>query len=916
MFHFLQIHARDWGIWRRIDSDAITKNIIVVAGPNNSGKTSLADGLLTLLGSERLFGKRSIAFYVRDPAGGKRSRVALIMAHVSNYAGARNQRPFTHMGIRSDVATIAVAIVIRSGIAEREFFIGPGSLSVQEMQTIYQGKRSKNEQGEWMGLRDWQSRVMEPAQCSPKQLERLAVDSREVEDICSKQGHGVYEIIERKLFDSEVLRNYKESLESLQAATKALRGVEKNLNDSKDELDRLKRQSDLLAKWGDADVAIVDAEKNFVAAEYAEAFRNYDVKETVLKTVNHQLRSTSEQLAGTRDQKNRIDAHESSNLKAKAAAKLAADAAEKVCTSAYDAKREADDAENKRAFAEAQVKASPKVPLAQAEKTYAASDEAFQAARDALRSAEANHGEWRLRVESLKSNIIPLPVEVRRTHEELKAAGLKFESVTETIDLPFQDAPYVEAALGNLRFTIVVDAKDESNAVRIAAKTGFPGPIYAGKTLAKKTHAGQATAQPGTPQAMQETLTTLQVGKDRADSPHGAWATAVAQTYLTKSSIKQQLAEATTQLAAALEGLETANAAHMEAKATRDSANEVLNLVRQAVLHRKVMEELRDAPKRVKEAAKNLESADGVLRSAKEDYEKADRALAAISGEKRRIGEELRRIDAENTQKQQEAEKVAIQVEDAEKTLAAKGDSVDSLLKVRIKGDKGAFMEVANAKTQVTRAKNERSKLPPRPEASVAVLVERQEKHVAAATTELAARQHNQVAAEKQTTEKRNHYLEWGNPLFQQYKARLENLGEKGSIAIEVDVPKFTKETTDDDIAKASVEVRLGYDEKAPLWHGHESFSQGQKYLNSLVVVLGLAEAGEEGFFVMDEPTQNLSADRVNLLFKMMRNTGAQYFLCIPTNLDPETYKGVAHLIVLTRPDSTGYAMAPAIIGA
>ncbi len=916
MFHFLSLHTRDWGIWNRIDIPDLSRRILVIVGPNNAGKTTIADAQLTLLGSEKLFGDRTIAFYVRDPSGGKRKRVALIMAHVTNYPGARNRRPFYEAGIKTDNATIATAIEIRDGQANRLFFIGPGRLDPKQIQNLYTQKSGRSDEGEWMGLRDWQKRVMGPAQAGPKQLDQLAVDAAQVNEIVNRRDHQLYDSISRRLFETETLANYEASLRNLDEAKTAAGQWVVTLRQQEADLKGLERQKDILGDWQTSDQRSADAEKTLAAAKYAEVIVARDAKERTLNRWSQELGTAKEARKAATQRLARIDEERSRIEKELGNAKGLRTGAEKRRTAADKNYKDAYEKKTRLESAEAEFATCTKTPVESAQTTYSA---ALQDHLDLARTVQDEQEKTTRaaeRIAQLKAGTVPLPAEARATHDALTAAEIPFHPLGEFVELDLDEAPLLEAALGHFRFTITVDASNANKARKIAQKHGFPGPIYAGPTAARPATESKWYTK-GAPEPLAQFLAETKLSSSQADTSFGSIVTPLpsASLLLVQKAIKKLLEIAQDELEALnrkLRPLEEKLAKRAEAV---QRADEELRSAKRAVQLRAILEELVDAPTNLKAATHELEEARRDLQKIEDAATALGRELNALSDDGKAWEVKLSDADAAVGKATKEVGTATTELSEADRTLEDLGQAIETILRNKIKQEKGEFTTVKMAEREVKLAKEQRARLPPRPEPGVDKLYERQFGTVEKTRVSLKERENLRVTAEKQTSEKRTHYLMASNDLFRGYERRLKEMGELANMTILAECPVFTMETTDEEIRNAKIEVRIAYGKTSPKWHGDPSFSQGQKYLNSLILLLGLAETGQESFFIMDEPTQNLSPDRIQVLFAFMQNNKAQYFLAIPTNLDPATYKGVGHLVALTRPDeATGYAPAPAII--
>jgi chromosome segregation ATPase len=107
----------------------------------------------------------------------------------------------------------------------------------------------------------------------------------------------------------------------------------------------------------------------------------------------------------------------------------------------------------------------------------------------------------------------------------------------------------------------------------------------------------------------------------------------------------------------------------------------------------------------------------------------------------------------------------------------------------------------------------------------------------------------------------------------------------------------------DDDriLDEAAIEVRFGFDGKAPLPLGDPSFSGGQQVIAGLILLMAMAETDGRGFFMLDEPFAHLSLDRVDQVGRFLRAARAQFILTAPTTLDRAQLDPASLVIVLQK---------------
>ncbi len=141
------------------------------------------------------------------------------------------------------------------------------------------------------------------------------------------------------------------------------------------------------------------------------------------------------------------------------------------------------------------------------------------------------------------------------------------------------------------------------------------------------------------------------------------------------------------------------------------------------------------------------------------------------------------------------------------------------------------------------------------------------------------------------------------------YRRRVLELAARAEATVEMVLPRLAGDRAlDRHPEEAAIEVRFGFDGKAPLPLGEPSFSGGQQAIAGLILLLAMAETtetGEPGFFLLDEPFAHLSLDRIHQVGRFFRASRSQFLLTAPTTLDRAQLDPASLVIVLQkkRPD-------------
>ena len=135
MFKILRLSFSNWDCWRPV-SVPLDEPIVMLAGPNGSGKTTFLDGIRIILNAPRLSTKRRRNKYMRD-----RRSMTVVSALVSNFEHA-SSRPFQCLNMTDEVVTLACVLLPGATGVESRYIILPGDASFQAIQTAYASSKT------------------------------------------------------------------------------------------------------------------------------------------------------------------------------------------------------------------------------------------------------------------------------------------------------------------------------------------------------------------------------------------------------------------------------------------------------------------------------------------------------------------------------------------------------------------------------------------------------------------------------------------------------------------------------------------------------------------------------------------------------------------------------------------------------
>jgi chromosome segregation ATPase len=568
MFRFIELTLQDWDYFQNVRVP-LHGDVVLVTGPNGSGKTTFIDAIRQLVGARRLSSKRHTEHYVRDPA-----RFPLIRAVVSNTTQNASARPFLHERITSDEVTLACAIVTtRSSDLERRYAILPGRATAAQLHEVL-----------------LESRDFYPPERYQRALQNAGLSRSMLHVIALEQGktNALFEVSPRDLFERVIdTRGDREILERYRDARRRYEDTEKELNQqfaalykNQVELETVRREVERLNSWIEARDRVAHLEAVLPAARLQEKLRRKRELGSQARTLQNKERATQNEISGLEVRLEELRRMES-------AAKTELDSAaeqEKQSQAAHDAAVEArariqaEVAQLEKKQRDLEVLGPSEGDIEELERA------ALQAARARFRAegeheqAAAHVQQTEQRIERLRAGLSDYPDAVVRTLDELRQRNIPARAVAETVEVKGTElAEATESALGTARYGIVVAKEHAATAIGVARDFRFPGPVYDGPVLNETTVAGPLVLERGAPVWLESWLQTIKLFENGSwHNSQGMWATPVEDRVLGESGRRSALERAERELVAAREGLPAAEAVLASAIARQETARAAL----------------------------------------------------------------------------------------------------------------------------------------------------------------------------------------------------------------------------------------------------------------------------------------------------------------------------------------------------
>lgn len=895
MFTFKAIELLNWDWWQHVRLP-LDEEVVLVAGPNGSGKTTFLDAIRVLLNATRLSTSRKLPQYLREDTG-----VAVVKAVVDNrLRRGAGRRPFAHLGVFEDDATIAVVIERQRGSWERRYLIQPGDAPIESLN------------GAPGALKPMEfSRELETAGVPRTLLRILALEQGETHKLSERSPEQLLEYVLEMQGDKAALERYDEARSSFLGSGRELQDFETKLASVRAHVDLLRKDAEAYERYRE----LVETER-LVREEKLPAAR--------YKALRDQLAAAEDEVVRVRRVTAEADGvlgsfHRESGELTAGAAEIRAQvertkstyqqliaAKEKLDLEVRDLRRWATEYEESGA-----AQGDVDTEALTAEKQRLIETEA--SVRAELQGLIAEIAKLRSERESLDrggSRRAP-PDWVERMVRELRSNNIECSLVADMIEI--QDEHWhvaVESVLGRERFTILVDAKDTAAARKMAQRQRYRCYVSEygrGARVRSRPRSALSVVALSDDRVPEHVLRMLDgvtlvesvdeglsLGRGevsitpdgyRQDSRGGIY---VGQTELycgagagshRKGRIDEQLAElrgrrdglqyslepSTRRISQIDEALAAARALARLADRIGDPATLAdrigsLDGERRQASERlmALLQETDDANRQLVEKERRLSLLEYRHREALLERDRARASMTGAEARRDRIAADV--ADAKERVPQSLAHEAALELLEPEVVLIER----QRALRQRMDGWTGPRDERAVALWQKAHAE----------------LVE--------AERSLNTRRRELDAATEELALARRAYVRVVEETIRRYRRNVLRLGELCRVEVKVGVPgaEALREDAEGLVGRVGLEVRVGFDGKRTVPVHDPELSGGQKVVSSLILLMALtmSEEGETaGFFILDEPFAHLSVERIDEVARFLRVTRAQFLITTPT---------------------------------
>lgn len=909
MFSFLELELMNWDLWDRVRLP-LDEQVIVVSGPNGSGKTTMLDAIRVLLGTRQLSTSRKLADYLRPEV-----KVAVIKAVVSNPL-RHGRRPFTRRAIFEDRATIACVLESKSGAWHRRYHILPGDASLEAIREEERG----------MGPQEY-SEELRKAGLPRTLLKVLALEQGETHSLCRRSPTQLLDYVLEMQGDKAVLDAYEAARENYAASRQEHSEQEKRSREADRSLEETAREARAYERFRHLQAEICDVEtRRLPAARW------------------HGLRKASavveRDLALAREKVERFDSDNAERIERidglqRDIERLAVHIVEKKRSRAglLGDKGSVDGRAREVRLRLVELSGlkerAAKAPAGDVDGLRRAARAALLAEADAerrLSEARARTQEVEAEMAGLSRGQRPrLPRFVRDMTGGLTAAAIEHSLVVDVVDVVkprWQKA--VESVLGRDRFTVLVDPRDALEARRLASRVRYPAYVaslespVSVEAPARSALAAVEITEARAPRWLMRRLAdvTLVEGVEEGFGLAREGATITDDGYRQDArggvyvgvdelfcgggageAARGRLEERLRELAA---GAKDTEEARRSAILRRARAEEELEAVEAAQKWEQAREEYAEIEaedaRLIEEKRGRSQAIMDVLAETDELAHEVAQREAELSGIRREgaMGDEVRRkrlvaqheLAGKLRGLRVEIEEVSPQVSEELRSEAA-GELIER------EGELVGRLEVLREQEAAFEGCRD---------ATILEQLARKQAHLEEQLSLLEKRAHELKAGEHELTQARKSYIRVADATIGRYRRALHELGERAGLELDVRRPKLAED--DEMLRQAGLDVRIGFDGKRPVRIGDPKLSGGQKVLASLLLLVALTwERGEDGggFFILDEPFAHLSVERIDHVARFIDKTRSQFVLTTPTTHNFAVFNAARLLLTLRK---------------
>lgn len=918
MFRLLNMELVHWDYWQRV-SLPLDASIITIAGPNGSGKTTLLDALRTLFAIE-CSKKRDYRRYARK----NDEEFCWLRGVVDNTRSTNGKHPF--FPIMNPQVTLACRIDRKGGEWARQYCIAEGEQGIESLQ----------DNGVWMGVREYQRRLHE-AGLSPAISQVLSLEQGQTDKLCEKSPKELLSLVFEVFGDKQVIDRYQEARAHQDATARELEEFSHQLIKLEVKIGHTRDRVNSYRTWRG-----LSDDKLRLAAEIKPRIEFQQLRSSILGARN--------QLAGSRREQGKLAQEIAQLHKERAQNEAAISAAREEHTRLRDNEKQA-----AQAFGNLRERIGGlKTTLGERERLLNLAKQDRHADPEAnarlLGEAETLRAETSAAIKQKQrerdeaQNLLALlqsgqradPQDVAQLRAALDQAGIAHDLLPEIVEL--QDESWqaaVEAVLKAYRHLILLRREtDRGQAYVIGEKLRF-------RHFIVPERVDPPSATPGSllevvhftrpaPDWLIQTLNRTQ----RVENAHDGQRQPRGQDWITRDGY---LSERRGGRHAGIRAHEFAYG-RARAAALRSVVQQLDNEIRQqqetlAELngrignHRALLMGI-DAAQQLAARAEEFARAEIELSGLEADAAEQGAALAEMESAVNAANErlvasttELNRVSSlveTRTKRREELQRefIRLRQEQVDRILRLCHDRAKFPPAWRDRGANEALLaeyeSAAAVDREIGRLSRQLEEGSWETDATVLDLLDKFESDFAAQSGEQQRRERENNRAREITEDARTAYLDVLRATVRRYAKNLRILGDMAGVKVEAQLPHLAAD--DLGIGQAGLDVKFDFDSKGFIGMNDGDASGGQQVMKSLILLIGLMmeESRPGGFVFIDEPFAHLDIFNIDRVAGFLRATRAQYLITTPITHNVNVYDPTT-LTLVTYKKRPGDAWAPGI---
>lgn len=918
MFRLLNMELVHWDYWQRV-SLPLDASIITIAGPNGSGKTTLLDALRTLFAIE-CSKKRDYRRYARK----NDEEFCWLRGVVDNTRSTNGKHPF--FPIMNPQVTLACRIDRKGGEWARQYCIAEGEQGIESLQ----------DNGVWMGVREYQRRLHE-AGLSPAISQVLSLEQGQTDKLCEKSPKELLSLVFEVFGDKQVIDRYQEARAHQDATARELEEFSHQLIKLEVKIGHTRDRVNSYRTWRG-----LSDDKLRLAAEIKPRIEFQQLRSSILGARN--------QLAGSRREQGKLAQEIAQLHKERAQNEAAISAAREEHTRLRDNEKQA-----AQAFGNLRERIGGlKTTLGERERLLNLAKQDRHADPEAnarlLGEAETLRAETSAAIKQKQrerdeaQNLLALlqsgqradPQDVAQLRAALDQAGIAHDLLPEIVEL--QDESWqaaVEAVLKAYRHLILLRREtDRGQAYVIGEKLRF-------RHFIVPERVDPPSATPGSllevvhftrpaPDWLIQTLNRTQ----RVENAHDGQRQPRGQDWITRDGY---LSERRGGRHAGIRAHEFAYG-RARAAALRSVVQQLDNEIRQqqetlAELngrignHRALLMGI-DAAQQLAARAEEFARAEIELSGLEADAAEQGAALAEMESAVNAANErlvasttELNRVSSlveTRTKRREELQRefIRLRQEQVDRILRLRHDRAKFPPAWRDRGANEALLaeyeSAAAVDREIGRLSRQLEEGSWETDATVLDLLDKFESDFAAQSGEQQRRERENNRAREITEDARAAYLDVLRATVRRYAKNLRILGDMAGVKVEAQLPHLAAD--DLGIGQAGLDVKFDFDSKGFIGMNDGDASGGQQVMKSLILLIGLMmeESRPGGFVFIDEPFAHLDIFNIDRVAGFLRATRAQYLITTPITHNVNVYDPTT-LTLVTYKKRPGDAWAPGI---